>query len=227
MRPALVLAVVLAALFPAPVHSNGTRINIAVFVEYVEVDKAQVAKLLTGYEASADASGLREKLSKDKRAKLVESSYLLTRSGQRAEVHSNLELRFPVEGDPPELPQALAGPIAKEVDPVTWRGVTSLQANRFGFLLQVDAVVGRTLDIIEVDISMEATRLLKSKEIGKKRSALEMPERRTKRLSTGLTIKSGKPVIIGVHTPVGTNKKPKKNRRVIVFLSATAMVASE
>ena len=101
----------LTAINPTTAGEPGS-VQLAVRVEYYELDTAALHALVAAPTSGTDATGLRgEVLARVAlgEARLVESSYVVTRSGQRAKVESITEWIYGVGFDPPEVSKELTG----------------------------------------------------------------------------------------------------------------------
>jgi hypothetical protein len=94
-------------------NSGNIQRQLGISVEYIQLDHIEANRRIRKHLASgkADATVLHKGLTElvtRKKAKRVASTYLVTRSGQRAKVESIIERIYPPEFDPPEVPQELS-----------------------------------------------------------------------------------------------------------------------
>jgi hypothetical protein len=196
---------------------------VGIHLEWFEADEALARRLLAEYTGSSDAKALRDEAEKSG-ARVLETAYIATRSGQRAKVESLCELIYPMSGDPPEIPQELKGPIAAGVKLMTPRGYTSFDARNTGTTMEVDPVLSADGQTIDVNIAPEMVFLSSIKIIGHEESIMEQPIFVTSKMSTAVTVPSGDTILLGVHQPMDkTHKKRDPSKRILLFLTATAL----
>jgi Flp pilus assembly secretin CpaC len=237
-RPATLTALAACmALQLASFSANAqSPVVLGILVEYIEVEHTTATELLRAHTKSADASSMRaevEKLIEAKKAGVFESSYLVTRSGQRAKIESILELIYPTEFDPPETPQELTGPIDPKVDLRTNVTATTFTTRNTGHTLEVDPILGSDGETIDLNIAPEIVVYGGEKEYGQGPARITQPIFHTMRVSTAVSMKSGQYALIGVQTPFPPLKSKDKSglghpdqaggKRLLVFVRCTAL----
>ena len=173
--------------------------NIGLLVEWIQVDGEAAGKLLPRPTDEEDATALRaelEKLLDAGRAELVDSSYLITASGQRAMVESTREHIYASEADFGGIPGTFAQDWKRprtyakyDVSPAAL-GLSTLQSffdiRNLGTSVEIEptlAADGR----IEINIALERTRHTGDRVLGDRRLALNgtvQPDFRVQKTST-------------------------------------------
>ena len=232
---ALALLATLATLAPAqerrfdpdPFAGEISGDLLAIHVEWLEVDAKLASRLLADYQGSGSVSArnLRNAAGKGG-ARVVETAYLVTRSGQRAKVESLIEWIYPTGGDPPEMPQKLTGPIAAGVEFQTPRGYTAFETRNVGTTLEVDPILGADGRTIDVNVAPEWVVLSAIKDVGRGKSIIELPDFATLKFATAVTLIDGDTVLLGVHVPMDkTHRKRDASKRIFVLLTASVLRA--
>ena len=113
---ALIPSALISLISTAAAGDDDMFVNqVGVLVEYFELDHSALPPLLREYQLAPDATNLLKTvqgMAEAGQARLVESSYLVARSGVHGKITSAREYLDPTEFDPPELPQTLRGPIS-------------------------------------------------------------------------------------------------------------------
>ena len=91
-------------------------------------------------------------LSQHKSADLVTAPTVVTKSAQKARIEVVRELIYPVEFDPPELPQEVSVGVGAGIFPVTPAHPTTFEMRPTGVTLEVDPQVGP--DSYTIDLSL-------------------------------------------------------------------------
>ena len=98
-------------------------------------------------------------LSQKKALDVVTAPKVVVKSGQRAKIESGQELIYPVEYDPPELPQEV-GAVAGGIFPVTPSHPTTFEMRPLGFTLEVDPVISSDNSTVDVTLAPEFVEFL-------------------------------------------------------------------
>jgi len=203
--------------------------DVGILVEHIEIDERSATKLLRSLGGKSDAAALREALRvkvEAGEAKVSATSYVRTKSGQRAKIQSTHEFIYPTEFDPPNLPQQLSGPIAPGVDITTHSNPTAYEMRPVGGTLEVDPVVNEGGKTIEINIAPELVEFVGYSKYGKDETEVKQPIFYTMKASTSLTVASGSYVLLGVYTPRSTEGGAMigdKSRRVLALMRASVV----
>jgi general secretion pathway protein D len=160
--------------------------------------------LLDGYVGSADATPVRAKIDQllqDGKASIVDTSYQVSRSGQRCKIESIKEVIYPTEFDPPEIPREVHGPIDAKNVSMSPASPAAFETRNTGITVEADPVVGADGKTIDINITAEHVSHPESSFFGEGLSEIEQPVFRTTKISTAVSTSDGAYVIIGVGTP--------------------------
>jgi general secretion pathway protein D len=174
------------------------------------------------------AQGLREELEAmldAETATLAESSYIKTKSGQRAKVESIDEMIYPTEYDPPEIPQTVT--LTEAQAPGTAANPTAFDVRNVGTTLEVDPNISADAKTIDLNIAPEIIRFLGREYTLEDREDLDLydpkilsstiyqPKFHAMKHSTAVTVRDGDTILLCIHRP---DDAPDKT--MMVFLRA-------
>ncbi|MEZ5301773.1 MAG: hypothetical protein R3F11_14145 [Verrucomicrobiales bacterium] len=200
--------------------------QVGVVLEYYEVEAAALPEMLRAYQSEIDGTPLRERveaMAEKGEARLVDSAYLVSRSGQRAKIASVREWIYPIEWDPPEVPQKLSGPIDRDVNVVKPATPTAFETENVGNTFEVDAVIGRNPEIVDLNLQPKLVSLRGSSRIGRGDAKMIEPTFETMMTPNAITLKAGRSELVGVYSaPTGAVERAQKG----VLAIATAKVLS-
>ena len=194
-------------------HTN----QVGVLVEFIQLADRVANKMLRKHAASLSARALREELEvmlDADTAKLVESAYIKTKSGQRAKVESIDEKIYPTEFDPPEIPQTVT--LTEAQAPGTAANPTAFDIRNVGTTLEVDPVISADAKSIDLNIAPEIVRFLGREYTVEDRedlsaydpetlsSTIYQPKFHAMKHSTAVTVLDGDTVLLGIHRPDDT-----------------------
>lgn len=228
-RLVLSLAGALALPFSSASAHDYFQSQLGILVEYYEIDHAALPPMLREYQKQPDASGLLkqvQEMAKNGAARMTESGYLVTRSGQRAKIESMREFIYPTEWEPAELPQKLSGPIDRDVQLVTPATPTAYEMRPVGNTLEVDPVITADGNYVDLNIAPELVEFHGFKNWGHDESTTPMPLFHSTKTSTAMTVKLSGTELLGVFTPSAAHGKEGKGKRVLGFVSAYDIVAT-
>lgn len=212
------------------------RKRVSVQVEYIEVSHEQLLDLLfTGDAPAADATPLRGKLQgmvQAGKAKLLETTMVATRSGEKATADSQREWIYPTEFEPWAVPRDIDPPgeprrfTAEErrglevmVTPVT---PTSFETRHLGGALEVEPHVGEENVFLRMSSSLVwptgRTLVAQRKDSGGDIDKAELPEIFHMSLETALSCPPGRQVLAGVLSPMDARGATDPTRKVMVFV---------
>ena len=161
-------------------------------------------------------------LSQSRNADLAVAPAVITRSGQRALVEIVQEFPYPVEFEPPQIPQTIGGGIFGNDDfaddgpvnttPFAPGGPSAFEVRRVGVILDVEPIISEDSTTIELSLAPEIVLFegfidygspvtLAAGGIGNQRvlapQPYVQPVFRTNRLNTSVTIYDGATVVLG------------------------------
>jgi len=207
---------------------DGPR-HVAVQLEVIQVDQSHVTELLSQPRDTIDATALREQLDaliEAANAKVIETSYAITRSGLRARTESVLENIYAVEFDPAEVPQQVTGPLkADDVVSTPVHG-TTYEMRPEGTTLEVKPQIGQDGLSIDLSLAPEIVHQLGTSAYGQEEAKVGLPVFRSQRGSTNISVISGNPALLGVHS-VRNKDGTNSGRYTLVFVTATVKTASK
>lgn len=159
-------------------------------VEYIAVDHTDLTKLLRVHRREATDTRLREdvrKLMDAGHAKLVEITQLVTRNGHPAQSESVVEIIYPTEHNPAELPQKVQGPIEDISKLITPATPTAFQNRNIGFIVKATPQLSPRGDIIDINLVSEVVTHDSDAVAGQRKSQVKHPLFYTMRVNTNLS----------------------------------------
>ncbi|MAS96671.1 MAG: hypothetical protein CMO55_26065 [Verrucomicrobiales bacterium] len=166
----------------SPNASEATEVELGVLLEYFIVDHRTANRLVREHAPkAADAAQLRDELEAlldSNEAELLETVWLLARSGQRAKTESITEVIYPTEYDPPEIPNTFGGgapvqakdskdqaradlqavstlsTVGSEI-PITAATPTAFETRNTGVTLEVDPVLSSDNKFVDLNLAPE------------------------------------------------------------------------
>lgn len=184
-------------------------------------DAAELMRMRTGFLDDTPMRDRALELIASGQAKRHESSYLITRSGQRSKTESVKEVIYPTEMHGPQVPnEAIVDADTKVmILPAT---CTAFETRNIGTTFELDPVL---LDGVAIDMSVapELSELIGWDSYGRNESKIEQPVFSTSNLKSTTRLVDGKPVLYTSYTPIDrTTQRPQKDRRIVLFLTAAA-----
>ncbi len=202
--------------------------QVGLLVEYYEVDHTALPPLLREYQKEADATGLLksvQELAVKGEARMVESTYVVTRSGQRAKIESIREFIYPTEWDPAELPQKLNGPIDRGAEIRTPATPTAYEMRPVGNSFEVDPVIGADGVHLDINLAPELVEFHGMKDWGHDVSTTPAPLFHSMKVQTAIVAKFGGAELVGVFAPAPAHGQNGAGKRVLGFLSTRKLLA--
>lgn len=208
---------------------------IRVCLQFIEMPHPVLSELLSEKETGGDQSHAKAiALTKEGKAKILETCMVLGRSGQRFTLESIREEIFPTEYQPSELPCHI--PSTKDsltdkspTNPM-FRTPTAFETRNTGVMLEVEPTMSGDERVIDIRISSEVVTPLRLETWMKHKdqwgdSSIRMPVYETWRVSTSLSVKSGSFELVNVISPKPTAPVPAVMRKILVFIRADIMPA--
>jgi len=195
--------------------------QVGLLFEWIEIEKHQASKLLAEHRDKPNANLLREALEKsldDGKADLVETSYVLTRSGQKAVSESVLEFRYGTENGPEELsfvpnPQR---PPKRKRPPGTPKVPTAIDHRDVGTLIGVEPDLEE--GGIQLKCELEIVRHTGSHDQEEKAQTFPQPKFHVMNATSDISLRTGQHALLSVLTPASSEDK-----RVLVFVRASVL----
>jgi len=215
---------------------------VQVQVDFIEMPQKNLAELLLGTTPSSDASELRGKvdgLLKSGVASVLESQVTTGNSGDKQLIESMDEYIYPTEYEPGSVPEKVALPDKPDgMTPEALKALhalvipptpTSFETKNLGSTLETEPTVSVRGDIISLALNPSLVWhtgddiLMEHKDLLGNISRMQMPKMYTLRLTTSLTLHSGKPAFVAALSPKDEHGVTDLTRKVMVFVKATAI----
>lgn len=219
--------------------------QILVMIEWIEMEQAAASKLLLETPMTFNADALRDecgRMIEAQTAKLLETSLVIARSGQKATTESIRERIYPTEYEPWELPQTVALDEEMKLRPADLRMLASLvtpatptafETRNCGATAEVEATVAgdaRTIDlrlapeiVWEAGMSVYAER----KDPLGNMAKIEMPVFYSLKVNTSLTVLNGHHFLTTVQSPKNAEGLVDHQRKVLVFVRCNLQLVTE
>jgi len=202
--------------------------QVRVSLQFIEVSHPMLTELLNesgGHALHAKAVSL----TKDGKAKILDSCVVTGRSGQKLRLESIREEIYPTEYQPPTLPCSIGNaPGIVLPDPPSnpmYRSPTAFETRNTGVNLEVEATIeddGKTIGLL---LSPEWVTPVRLETWDEHRdqwgdSSVRMPVYETLRVNAGVSVVHGKFELVSVITPKPVAPVPGVSRKVLVFVRA-------
>jgi Flp pilus assembly secretin CpaC len=202
-------------------------------VEWIELSHVKMTQLLKeeserksrGGFLSTDGGPLRKKLDaliEKGEARVIETSVVNARSGQKATVESISEFIYPTEYEPGGIVGQADG--KKEISKLPLP--TAFETNNLGVTVEIEPTVGVDPRLIDLRILPEIKYLVGSSKYGSHKDGeseveIEMPTFYKLSVNTSATLMSGQQLLLAAQTPVNVETgKPHPDLRAMVFVKA-------
>ena len=197
--------------------------QIAVHVEWIEVDTATCTALTERPNRSTDGSLLRAKLAEligKGEARVAFSKKLVTRSGQRAQVDSGQEVIYPVEFFTPD-PEKEEGPGL----PVP----TAFETRTVGATVEIDPVIGPDGVTVDLNAALELTWLVGETSAGQIKDgeseiSLAQPLFYSTSTTTAVTMTTGVCVHVSTEIPPDAEGVADPEKRLILLVRSDVVI---
>ena len=198
--------------------------QIGILVEYYEIEHAALPPLMRDYLVAPDASAFRktvEEMAVKGAARMVESSYIVTRSGQRAKIESIREILYPTEYNPQEIHSPTgqtegytlpAAPVAFEMRPV-------------GATVESEPIAQPDGATIQLSLAAELVTLQAFVHHGEGLAKTTHPIFASMKASQRFKMKGGDCELFGVFTPDASHDRNGEGKRVLGFVSPLLLSA--
>jgi Flp pilus assembly secretin CpaC len=208
-------------------------------VEWIELSHEDMTALLAPPDPihpitlnSGNDGPLRVKLTemiKEGKARILDTSMVVAKSGQRAKTESIREVIYPSEYDPAD---AKTGDASEEAGSGNGSVVlvppnpAAFECRNVGSTLEVDPVIGADGVTIDLNLNPEIVYFLENLNFGEyevdgAKVDIVMPVFYTMRVTTSLTVMAGQYSFVGVQSPFNEETlRPDPDRKVMVFVKA-------
>ncbi len=224
---------VLVASCSLPATADEEKVNLQVVSETIEVEAPDFSDWLFEHRMEEDATPLREEVQKwiaTGRGVVLETCVVSVKSGSRTKAESGDETIYPTEFDPPELPNAL-DLSGKSEAPNTVVGGTAFETRNEGVNFEVDPVLGvdgATVDLnIVTEVVKQTSRIRWPVSKEQLPSSVEMPVFRTQRVTTQVTLMSGRYVLLGSSRAKEGSTPERKEPMILHFVRADVAVPAK
>ena len=230
-----------AAAFASAFDESLTK-NIQCQVECIEVSQEEMTRLLFQRNQSlADATQLRKELQEmiaQKKARIVDTMMVITKSGQKATTESVQEFSYPTEPEPPSVPNSVGLPDKKttpaDVSAMQWMRSPPVPAafepRNLGGTLEVEPTLGGSAREIDLRLSWEIVdhegekSWMEYKDNQNNTYKIETPKFFVKRVSTSFTtIHAGYTLVASVN-PQNEKGVRDTGRNWLVFAKCEVQV---
>lgn len=205
--------------------------QIRVSLQFIEVAQPALTEMLAGPQKSGQA--FHEKafaLSKEGKAKIMETCMVICRSGEKASLETIREEIYPTEYAPPELPCGNPSnkrfPTDSPMNPA-FRAPTAFNTRNTGVTLAIEASSASN-GTVDLQLSPEIVTRLRVEtwmehvdEWGD--GSMRQPIFAALRLNTAINVPTGKFQLVSVLTPKEDGPVPEVSRKVLVFVRADVL----
>lgn len=99
-------------------------------------------------------------LNQHKNSDIVTAPTVTVKPGHRARVDSGIEFIYPIEFDPPELPQEVSTGVGAGIFPVTPAHPTTFETRNLGFTLEVEPAINAEGNMVDLALSPEFSEFI-------------------------------------------------------------------
>jgi hypothetical protein len=200
--------------------------HVRVSIQWIEVPHPVLTELTGGEKKSGSAlhDAVRAYV-KEGKAKIVETSIVVCRSGQRAKVESIREEIYPAEYNPPGSDHEPYPPVESDI-----RGFTSFATRNTGVTMEVEPTIGDDeafIDLRFVPQIVSPDRLINWMEHKDQwgDASVRMPVFESWRVNTSLTVAAGKFELASVISTKPTQLAPAEMKKILLFVRADIISA--
>lgn len=196
-----------------------------IHVEYYEINTLEYAELIGKQHTIANDSKMRDlllQMAKDKKAKLIDTQTVTSRSGERATAESVYEYIYPTEYEPRNIIAKTKNNITSETtyEPIA----TAFETRNVGSILEVEPIIGEDGKTIDITFRPEITKLIGHSEwesnLNKQSTPIKMPTFNTQRFNTSLTMIKGQFHMAGAFNPLDEENKVDPSKKLLIFIKA-------
>jgi Flp pilus assembly secretin CpaC len=218
-----------------PIEELPTLVRIQ--VEWIELPHLKMSELLNeesqrkgpGGLLSTNGEPLRKKLEAlivKGEARVIETSIVSARSGQKATIESISEHIYPTEYEPGGMVMVPAGKDEKAKEISKLPLATAFETKNLGVTIEIEPTIGEDAQLIDLRILPELVYLIGSSKYGSHKEGesevtVEMPTFYKLAINTSVTLLNGQQLFLAAQTPVNLETgKPHPDLRAMVFVKA-------
>lgn len=227
---------------PPPVEKPVPPVSIRVEAQVFRLPRSLAAAQVLSQPKNADFTAVFQRVQElvaEKKAVLIASPSIGTRSGHKAVAESILEHRYPTEFSPPQIPQQIGvGGTQKTTTTKTTTTIESVETNAafpqspatptafekrdLGITIECEPTYEREFDVIDVSVVIHFSVLQRTiKYSGDNGAVIEQPLFYNNRISSNVSIKNGGVAFLGTVEPDKTLNKGDDMTDVIFIHAAT------
>ncbi|MBL9117512.1 MAG: hypothetical protein JNJ83_21070 [Verrucomicrobiaceae bacterium] len=228
--PTLLAALCLLSL-PLSAEESPAK-NVQIDAEFIEVSEALLTDLLHSSGAPKSGAEWRTQIGKwikEAKAKVIGSTGVTTKSGNRATSESSREVPYATEFDPANGRASNSPEVPREITGVDVPTPTAFEVKPVGARMEIDPVVGADNKTIDLNIAPELTYQVgevvhQEVQNGEKTLAtIKQPEFYTVKVITSISVRDGSSTLAGIMTPQNEKGDADITRRVLCLISARLM----
>lgn len=204
---------------------------IRVSVQFIEVPHPVLTEWMSGEQTSGPALHAKAMaLSKTGGAKVLETSMVVCKSGQKATVESIREEIYPTEYAPPALSGSIGSVPSPRILPTSpmnpmFRSPTAFDTRNTGVTIEVEPMVRENDSIIDLRFDPEMVKRLRLETSMEHKDAwgdapIRMPIFEKWGSQSSLTLQSGTFELAAVIAPKPDEPAPAVSRRILLFVRA-------
>lgn len=198
-----------------------TTQHVRVSIQYIEVSHPALPDLLGNGDRGAVIHAKAMAMAKSGDAKILETCMVVSQSGYKGRVVSELQEIYPTEYSPPgfEPPKNF-----KSIDPPI-RGVTAFETKIAGITMEFEATIASNNTMVDLRFLPGFVQRLRLENWMEHKdewgdSSLRFPTYEKWSANTSLTLQSGKSELAAVISPEAQPPAPAVSRRVLLFVRA-------
>lgn len=207
-------------------------------VEFIEMSHEQMTTLLANPEASKSSTALRKKvieLIKAKKAEIIDTQIVISRSGEKSTTESITEFIYPTEYEPPYTPTTAKADNGSE-NKVSNKYIstpptpTAFETRNLGSTLEVEPTIGENNHYIVIRLAPEIVYHVENIQWATWKDQhgetnIQMPTFYTLRVTTALTLANKQPCLVAALSPKDDNGKSDFSRKILIFVKCDILYA--
>jgi len=200
--------------------------HIRVIAEYIELPHTLLTEVMVSEHADSGPKlhARMRTLVKEKQARIMETSIIVARPGQKATVESIGEFIAPTEYEPPgsDLSEFVSTRTTPRLRPETpW----AFETKNVGVTLEIEPNVGANNKIVDLRMTPELSERLRLETWVTHRdrwgdASIRRPTYEELRMSFGITLLANEWGFVGIHTPHAESGNRDFTRKIMLFVRA-------
>ncbi len=213
-------------------------------IEYIQLPLVDVSRLLFDENLISDSVKLRAALGvmlKNGTAHIHDTLCTVTSEHKKAQTESTLEFIYATEYEPPEIPSSILIPENKIENPELMRALgqlktpptpTAFEPRNVGNSFTTETFLeddGKTATITiepEIVTFIDWMKYNEAVDIAGNKHDIRMPKFYVMRMNAQVTVATGKPQLIGLHSAQGKDGQPDPSQKIIAILRCHAITPS-